>query len=295
MSGNNNSHPVKTDAPPAPKLPQGLRQRSTLPLIIVAALFIIVPFFAWYGTWFGRDLSDEQITEYLSDEKKPRHVQHALSQIAERLEKKDLSVRRWYPQVVAVSGGSVAELRSDAAWLMGKDTQAEEFHAALKHLLNDPEPIVQRNAALSLVAFKDGSGLPVLRSMLEPYALKASQEGLLSSILTEKTPVKVGMMLARLKPSENQTLEVRSPLPGKIGKVIAAQGTQVKAGDTLLLLEPDSTTVWETLRALYLVGESADLPVVERYAQGAEGMPEQVKQQAELTAKAIKLRSEKSQ
>ena len=41
------------------------RRRASLPLIIVAALFIIVPFLTWYGTWFGRGLSDQDIASYL--------------------------------------------------------------------------------------------------------------------------------------------------------------------------------------------------------------------------------------
>lgn len=291
MSGNN-SHP--DTAAPAP-LPKGLRQRATLPLIIVAALFIIVPFLAWYGTWFGRDLSDEKITEYLADEKNPRHVQHALSQLAGRLEKKDAGVRRWYPQIVAVSNSNFAELRSNVAWLMGKDNQSQEFHDALLKLLHDNEPIVERNAAISLVAFNDKSALPVIRSMLQPYALAAPIEGEVSSVLNEGAPVKVGMMLSRVKQNENQIVEVRSPLPGEIGKVSVSVGAKIKVGDTMLLIAPDSSSVWEALRALYLIGEREDLPVVESYARGVGKLPAEIKQQASLTAQAIQRRSENSQ
>jgi hypothetical protein len=289
MSGNN-SHPDSKSEPP-----QQARKRSTWPLIIVAVLFIVVPFLAWYGTWFGRDLSDEKITEYLSDEQKPRHVQHALAQIAMRLEKKDGSARRWYPQIVALSKSNVAELRSNVAWLMGKDNLAEEFHAALLNLLQDTEPLVQRNAALSLVTFNDSKSLPVLRSMLQPFALTAPVAGTVSSILKESTPIRHGMMLSRLKANENQFVEVRSPLPGELSKVVAAEGAQVKAGDTMLFIAPDSEAVWEALRALYIMGQPEDLQAVERYAQGVEGMPEKIKEQAALTAKAIQSRSAKSQ
>ncbi|MBV9959729.1 MAG: HEAT repeat domain-containing protein, partial [Acidobacteria bacterium] len=284
MSGDN-SHPAAQA-----NLPQGLRQRATLPLIIVAALFIIVPFLAWYGTWFGRDLSDEKITEYLADEKNPRHVQHALSQLAEKLEKKDASARRWYPQIAALSNSNVPELRSNAAWLMGKDNQAQEFHEALLKLLRDGEPIVQRNAAVSLVAFNDRNALPVVRSMLQPYALTAPVEGEVNSILKVGSPVKVGMMLSRLKQGE-QVWEVRSPLPGELSQVAAGVGAKLKAGDTLLYITPDESTVWEALRALYLIGEKEDLPVAESYAQGSGKLSAEIKEQAALTAKAIQRRS----
>lgn len=279
---------------PAIKVP-GLRQRATLPLIIVAGLFIVVPFLAWYGTWFGRDLSNEKITEYLSDEKNPRHVQHALAQIAERLERKDPEVKRWYPQIVALSNSNITELRSNVAWLMGMDNQSEEFHAALKLLLNDKEPIVQRNAATALVAFSDASGLPVLRSMLQPFQLNAPVEGRVESILKEGVPIKIGMMLARIKGSDDQLVQVRSPLPGDLQKVFVSAESPIKAGEPLLLISPDNATVWEALRALYLVGESQDLPIVDRYVQGVDKLPEEIKKQAALTAKAIQSRSEKPQ
>jgi hypothetical protein len=288
MSGDN-SHPV------AENVQRVERKRSSLPLLIVAALFIIVPFLTWYTTWFGRGLSDEKITEYLSDEKKPRRVQHALAQIAERLERKDASARRWHPQVVALSKSNVAELRSNVAWLMGRDNQTKEFHEALLELVRDKEPIVQRNAALSLVTFNDASGLPVLRAMLQPHALAAPVEGTVNSVLKEGTPTKGGMMLARIRQHDGQIYEVRSPLPGEIKNIVTPEGTKLSAGDTMLSIAPDSSGVWEALRALYLIGEREDLPEVERYAQGVEKMPEEIKQQAALTAKAIKSRVEKSQ
>jgi hypothetical protein len=274
---------------------RGLRQRTTIPLIIVAALFIIVPFLTWYGTWFGRDLSDDKVTEYLSDENNPRHVQHALAQVAERLEKKDANVRRWYPQIVALSNSSLAELRSNAAWVMGKDSQAPEFRVALQRLVGDVEPIVQRNAATALVAFGDNSGRSVLRAMLQPYSLTSPVDGQVDSVLKEGAPVKVGMMLARMKAADNHALEIRSPLPGDIERVVVSAGANLKAGDTMLFIAPDSNTVWEALRALYFVGDREDLPLVERYAQGVDKMPEQIKQQAALTAKAIQNRFDKSQ
>ena len=286
MPSNNSSEPLN-------RPPVGLRQRATFPLIIVAAIFIIVPFFAWYGTWFGRDLSDDKITEYLSDEKNSRHIQHALAQIAERIEKKDTGTRRWYPQVVALSNSSLTELRSDTAWVMGKDNQSQEFHTALQRLVADREPIVQRNAATALVAFGDNGGLAVLRSMLRPYSFTAPSNGKVKSVLREGLPVKVGMMLARMEQNDEQVIELRSPLPGEIQKVISPVETNVKAGDTLILIAPDSATVWEALRALYFVGEREDLSVIEPYTQGVAKMTDEIKQQAALTFKAIQNRSEK--
>src|SRR5712692_11818650 len=124
------------------------RQRSTWPLIILAALFIVVPFLTWYLTWFGRDLSDADIAKYLADEKSPRHIQHALSQIETRIEKGDAEVKKFYPQIVSVSKSPTSEIRKTAAWVMGQDNSSPEFHQALVGLLDDAEPLVRRNAAV---------------------------------------------------------------------------------------------------------------------------------------------------
>ena len=49
--------------------------------------------------------------------------------------------------------------------------------------------------------------------------------------------------------------------------------------------------VWEALRALYLVGRADDLPDVDRFVRGADGVSPQIAQQARATAEAIRSRS----
>src|SRR3954468_1915252 len=161
------------------------RRRTPLSFIILAILFVVVPFLTWYLTWFWRSLSDDSITAYLSDEKSVRHVQQALTQIEQRIEKNDQSARRWYPKIVELSGSSVTEIRKTVAWVMGQDNKSEEFHAALRKLLADSQPIVRRNAAVQLVRFGDGAGRAELRATLQPYDVTAPSEGTISSILKE--------------------------------------------------------------------------------------------------------------
>src|SRR5438105_5186173 len=144
-----------------------LRRPSNIWLIIVAGLFIIVPFLTWYLTWFGRGLSDQDLTSYLSDEKNPRHIQHAMLQVEDRIERGDASAQKFYPQIIAAAKSSVPEVRKTSAWVMGQDNKSAEFHTALLDLLKDTEPLVRRNAALQLVRFGDASGRPELRAMLQ--------------------------------------------------------------------------------------------------------------------------------
>src|SRR5215510_11574048 len=199
---------------PQPAVTGTAKRPNNLWLIIVAGLFIIVPFLAWYFTWFGRNLSDADISTYLADEKNPRHIQHALSQVEQRIERGDGSARRFYPQIVALTNSPTAEVRKTAAWVMGRDNQSEEFHHGLLDLLKDNEPLVRRNAALQLVRFGDASGRPELRAMLQPFEVKAPFAGTVLSLLPEGSGIRAGALLARIRDSSNNVQEFRSPVDG---------------------------------------------------------------------------------
>src|SRR5947207_12089294 len=143
------------------------KRPSNFWLIIVAALFIIVPFLTWYLTWFGRSLSDEKTAEYLADDKHPRNIQHALAQIEGRMENGDPSVKKFYPRIVELANNPTGEVRKTVAWVMGQDNSFEEFHHALLELLKDSEPLVRRNAAVQLARFEDASGRAELRAVFQ--------------------------------------------------------------------------------------------------------------------------------
>src|ERR1044071_6477254 len=151
------------------------------PILFLAILFVAATCLAWYFSWFGRELSDADISKYLADERNPRHVQHALLQIQQRIERGDPGAKHWYPQLIALSGNPEAEFRLTVAWLMGFDNNSPEFHETLLKLLHDQEPIVRRNAALALVRFNDSSGRSELVSILKPYVVTAPADGVIAS------------------------------------------------------------------------------------------------------------------
>jgi len=173
---------------------------------------------------------------------------------------------------------------------MGSDNKSEEFHQALLKLSKDPEPIVRRNAALALVRFNDASGRGELLATLEPYPVVAAAEGVVSSTLNEGSPISRGTLLARIRQADNKSVELRAPLSGKIEKVVAPNGSNVGAGNTVLTITSDEESVWEVLRGLSLIGEAEDLPEIEGYARGVGSLPDRIKQQAALTAKVIRAR-----
>src|SRR6202142_1872968 len=134
--------------------------RNRLLFFATAWLIVLMPFLFWWNTWFGRHLSDKQLSEYLNDDKHPRHIQHALVQLGERLGHRDTTATRWYPELVRLAAHPVEEVRNTDAWVMGQDTSAAGFHEALLKMLTDSSPVVRGNAALSLVRFGDASGRP---------------------------------------------------------------------------------------------------------------------------------------
>jgi|SRR5215213_6399322 len=256
------------------------------PILLLAALFVAATCLAWYFSWFGRELSDADIAKYLADEKNPRRVQHALLQVQQRMERGDGSAKNWYPQLVVLSGSPETEFRLAVAWLMGFDNQSEEFHNALLKLLRDREPIVRRNAALALVRFNDPSGHEELVSMLQPYVLQAPADGVLESSLQEGQTVSRRSPLARIRMADGMAAGLRSPLPGRINKILKPNGAQVSRGEDVLTLNSDEDSVWEALRALALVGTEEDVSLVQSYADSTEVAP-RIREQATLTLKSI--------
>ena len=66
-------------------------------------------------------------------------------------------------------------------------------------------------------------------------------------------------------------IEVRVRVPGEVRSLERREGATVRAGDPLVDLSADKNHVWEALRALYLVGQPADLEDVERYTRPVAG------------------------
>jgi HEAT repeat protein len=286
QSQENGNNPAVSIAAPAAK-----RVRASGPILILAILFVVASFLTWYFTWFGRNLSDSDITKFLDDEKHPRHVQHALLQIQQRIEQGDKSARQWYPRVVALARSPETEFRLTAAWVMGADNTAEDFHQQLQRLVSDAEPIVRRNAALGLVRFNDENGRPELLAMLQPFTVIAPVGGILQSSLSSGAQISRGTLLGRIAEANNQVLEMRSPLLGKVDRLLVTNGATLKTGDGVLTINSDEQSVWEALRGLALIGKQEDLPLIERYATAAEAATDRIKQQAALTANAIKSRA----
>jgi len=260
--------------------------RNRLLFFATAWLIVLMPFLFWWSTWFGRQLSDKQLSEFLNDQKHPRHIQHALVQLGERITVHDASAARWYPDLERLSSYPVEEVRNTDAWVMGQDTTQVGFHGALRKMLDDPSPMVRGNAALSLVRFGDATGRLQIVALLQPARIVAPVAGRVIDTDNVSTAIRQGGLIAKIQTGP-QITEVRSPINGRIRTLSAAKGMEVTSGAELASVDPGEEQVWEALRALYLVGQPGDLPAIRIYQRDLQEIPDRVKQQAVLTEQAI--------
>jgi biotin carboxyl carrier protein len=279
-----------------PKSRRSMSRTQKILFFTTGWLIVLLPFLFWWNTWFGRHLSDQQLNEYLHDDKKPRHIQQALVQVSERITRHETTaVKQWYPDLVRLAVYPVEEVRNTDAWVMGQDTSAAGFHEALLKMLADTSPMVRGNAALSLVRFGDATGRPQIVALLQPATIIAPVAGHVVDADRPGTAIRQGGLLAKLARAEpssaNSTIEVRSPIPGRI-RSVSQPGANVAAGTEIAVVDPSSEQVWEALRALYLVGQVDDLPSIRPYERDLPDISNDVRRQAMETEKAIRNRAE---
>jgi hypothetical protein len=281
---------VSTADQSQPKSKVAVAAKWTYAVLALALLFVLMPFLFWRATWFGLPLTDEQLAAALVDTAHPRNIQHGLSQVSDRILRGDPAVKRFYPRILALAANPADEIRTMDAWVMGEDNSSEEFHQALLRLLHDPNLMVQRNAALGLVRFHDAGGHAIIVAMLKPILLDSPASGILQARAKQGDAVNPGTEVARVQSGAQKT-SAQSQVPGRFGHWLVADGANVTVGQPIASIQPGDDTVWEALRALYLIGDSGDLDSISTYARGGEDLPPQIAQQARLTMEAIRSRS----
>jgi hypothetical protein len=281
---------MTTDTPQQALGKPGMSRPQKLLFFLTAWLICLMPFLFWWNTWFGRKLSDQQLTEYLHDTKKPRHIQQALVQVGERITRHDAAAKQWYPDLVRLAADPVEEVRNTDAWVMGQDTSGDGFHETLLKMLADPSQMVRGNAALSLVRFGDPSGRPQILALLQPAQVLSPDSGRIIDADRPGTAIHQGGLIAKLEYGQKQIAEIRSPIPGRI-RSVAGTGANMAAGAEVAVIDPANDQVWEALRALFLVGQPDDLPAIRPYQRNLPDISDHVRQQAIETEQAIQKRA----
>jgi hypothetical protein len=274
---------------PRPSRPR-MSTRNRLLFFVTAWLVVLMPFMFWWSTWFGRALTDKEMSEYLNDNHHPRHIQHAIVQLGQRMSRHDPDAARWYADLVQIGSNPREEVRSTDAWVMGQDTAGPGFHEALLKMLDDPSLIVRGNAALSLVSFGDSSGRLQIVSLLQPVEIAAPSGGRIMDTAAVGTAIHQGGLIAKLQDGE-QTRELRSPITGRVRTLSTATGATVVPGGAIATVEPGEEQVWEALRALYLIGQLEDIPAILPYQRELPDVPERLRLQAIEAERAIRERA----
>src|SRR5579864_5465815 len=241
--------PRVSDSAPKPK--RSMSRTQKILFFATGWLIVLMPFLFWWNTWFGRHLSDQQLTEYLHDDKKPRHIQHALVQLGERMAAPDKTrnntnanhdgVKQWYPDLLRLAAYPVEEVRNTDAWAMGQDTSGAGFHEALLKMLTDSSPMVRGNAALSLVRFGDATGRAQIVALLQPATINAPMSGRVVDADRPGTAIHQGGLLAKLATAGSSApLEIRSPIPGRI-RSVSQPGANVAADAEIAVVDPGAS------------------------------------------------------
>jgi multidrug efflux pump subunit AcrA (membrane-fusion protein) len=143
---------------------------------------------------------------------------------------------------------------------------------------------------VSAVRFGDATGRPHIVALLQPAKVTAPQPGKVTDSSSLGTPIHQGGIIAKLD-SGGKTVEVRSPINGRLRQLSVQTGQTVAAGDEIAALDPGIDQVWEALRALYLIGQPEDIPAIQPYERELPEIPDHVRQQAVATERAIRERA----
>jgi hypothetical protein len=279
------------DSPQKPARPR-MSTRNRLLFFLTAWLLVLMPFLFWWSTWFGRPLKPKEMSEYLNDNVHPRHIQHAIVQLGQRMSQHDASAAQWYGDLVRLAANPREEVRSTDAWVMGQDTAGPGFHEALVKMLGDSSVVVRGNAALSLVRFGDNSGRAQIVSLLQPVVITTPSAGRVIDAATVGTMIHQGGLVAKVQGDDSQIHELRSPVTGRV-RLATGTGAAKTAGASVATVDPGEEQVWEALRALYLVGQVDDVPAIRPYERELPEVSDRVRVQAADTERAINSRASK--
>src|SRR5260370_19878316 len=120
----------------------------------------------------------------------------------------------------------------------GEDNSVSDFHQELLSLVQEPNPMVRRNAALALVRFGDAAGSAEIRSMLRPSSITAPVDGALDERLHPGDAINSGTLVRRIDTAGRSRAELRSQIPGTIDRWLVPDKPAATAAQPVLLVNP---------------------------------------------------------
>jgi len=243
------------------------KKRAGSPVLVAGLVLVtmLVAYCSWYGSSFGRGLNDDQIFERLDPGVAPRDIQHALSQLEERLSPTYPGRERFREKVVELARSEHVEIRRQVAWVMGREP-APDYREGLVGLIDDADPGVRFNAACSLSNFNDPRARRRLIEALKPIEIRAPATGTMELKIGEGGAASLGGGIGLVTTPDGDEIEVRTPLNGIILQLPQGDEGEVEKGGVIVILEPSSKNVENVLVALRAVGLAEDAPLIQQWA-----------------------------
>lgn len=233
----------------------------------------------------SKPLNDAQITAFLHDDADPEGIVYAISQLGAR-RSKGAPLDPWVPELLRLASHPAEEVRHNVARLMAQDNSRPEFHAALLEMLRYQTILLRNTAALSLAAFGDDSGHEQVLSLLQPANIDAPSPGYVRTVSHSGEDIEAGGVVVRLQ-SADRSVEVLSPLSGRVSWMAVQDGDMVSGGSRLAVVEPGPEQMIVALRALEKIGRSPDLRTIAELQKNTE-LPAAVREQARITEEKIR-------
>lgn len=275
-----------------PNNPTDARPRkfySLLTMLVVVAC-VVLPVMFWRGTWFGRRLSDEQLSTYLASADQPRQLQHALTEITERIDKGDGPTKPYHPAITALADHENWQVRNTVAWVMGWDHDGEGFHDALLSLLRDPILVVRQNAALALVNFDDDTGKAIILAMLKSTPVISPSDGAARDLVPIDAPVRADLVIGHIDRENDRSIDLKAPISGRIGRHFIQDGETVTKGEPVIEIMPGEAQIAQALQALAFIGDASDLAAIAE-AKNANTATPAIMAQAKAAEQQIRRRT----
>jgi HEAT repeat protein len=246
---------------------------------------VLLPYLLWRSTWFGAPLADADIVRFLEGDD-PEDIQHALEQLSRRLGAGQPAAP-YAPALLELTSHREPAVRLTVAWLLGEEGKSPAFREALLGLLEDDHAGVRFNAGLALCRFGEPAARAVLLEMLRPLAVPSPCAG---EVLERRGPgsrVRPGGALITLGQGSD-TVDIPSPLLGKLLEGGAALGDRVAIGDPLVILDPEAEQILQALVGLGIVGLAEDEAAIEEVLLAHPGH-DRIRTQGRATLERIRM------
>jgi len=206
-----------------------------------------MPFCSGGHTWFGRHLSDQQMTEYLHDSKKRGTFSRRWYRLATACLRNDASSKQWYPDLIGWRAMPVEEVRNPTRGDGPRTPPRAGFHETLMKMLSDSSPIGSRKCGAVARALWGCDRASADCRVVQPARIACAFRTDALMGIRPGTPIPSGGLLAKLR-LRDLPRRSRFALNSRAHSVGgAAWCSVVGGGREVAVVDTSTEQVWEAL------------------------------------------------